>query len=477
MNISNPNPNPNMNIRKDKSLHDLAEKGFNIAQFVAYEPVDGSPRQTYSAFRGYPLDHEFGSLSDTVATFLKMAPEKKVNIRSFDPSEPRSREFILGMTSAEVVEQNVRRLIAEGLHVIVNETVDPCDGGVSGVIQNDIVEFSPDDTPRCVEKPDVARLPFLMAAQLLCTVYGNFCQEVFYCYGKLGDEGRLEFSVHPKPRGWMNKPYLCWEYEGEPEWAEKFSTENSNSKNIGAWPNRFSRMIGDKAYGLLIANLIKCNVPKTTVISRRIAPFSFGLDTKSVETWMRTAPVVQRPGLFTTTHGWVDPYAIMHKEDPEGTEIASILAQQGVNSVWSGALITDADLKPIVEGCSGDGAEFMLGVTPRTDLPHNIVEDVIELYREIENIIGPVRFEWVHDGTNVWIVQMHKGVSVSSGCVIVPGEADEWIEFDVSRGLPELRQVIGNMDKGHGIKVKGNVGMTSHISDVLRRSGRPAVIV
>ncbi len=64
------------------------------------------------------------------------------------------------------------RLAAERLHLIVNETVDIHDGGVSGVAHGGIIEFAPDDTPRAVEKPDIASLPRAMGLAMLQTVYG-----------------------------------------------------------------------------------------------------------------------------------------------------------------------------------------------------------------------------------------------------------------------------------------------------------------
>ena len=61
------------------------------------------------------------------------------------------------------------------------------------------------------------------------------------------------------------------------------------------WPNRFSEFIGDKAFGLLLAHLFDFPVPFTTVVSRYIAPFCFGVSTGSGETWIRTSPRVAAP--------------------------------------------------------------------------------------------------------------------------------------------------------------------------------------
>ena len=71
-------------------------------------------------------------------------------------------------------------------------------------------------------------------------------------------------------------------------------------------PNRFSRMIGDKAFGLLMADRLGVAVPRTLVIGRRVAPFEFGQATGSAEVWLRTCPYEPHPGLYTTMQGWTE---------------------------------------------------------------------------------------------------------------------------------------------------------------------------
>jgi hypothetical protein len=140
-----------MHFRKDRSLDELARVG-NVAQFVSFAPeADVPPSQTYSRVAGYDENHKFASVSDAAVALLEAAPDRKVNVRSYAPESPRSREFVYGLERVEDVLANVKRLTREGLHVIVNETVDIEDGGVSGVVQSGVIEFAPDDTPRCVE--------------------------------------------------------------------------------------------------------------------------------------------------------------------------------------------------------------------------------------------------------------------------------------------------------------------------------------
>ena len=82
------------------------------------------------------------------------------------------------------------------------------------------------------------------------------------------------------------------------------------------WPNAFSRRLGDKAFGLLIAHLVGLNVPRATVVSRWVAPFTFGDSTGTGEIWMRTCPTEPVPGYFSTRFGWTDPVRLLEAEDP-----------------------------------------------------------------------------------------------------------------------------------------------------------------
>src|SRR5262249_44119280 len=151
-----------------------------------------------------------------------------------------------------------------------------------------------------------------------------------------------------------------------------------------------------------------------TVVGRHFAPFSFGRATGSAERWIRTCPVTQEPGRFTTHRGWIDPFRLLNEEDPsQPYRIASILSQEGVEAVWSGALICSENDEALIEGVSGSGDEFMLGKRGPQALPAAVREAVLALLRRARQQLGSVRMEWVFDGKDVWVVQMHKG-SVAS---------------------------------------------------------------
>ncbi len=446
-------------MRKDASLDWLAANGMNVAQFVSFAPASRGAKQTYARIAGRSANTSLGSLHRAICALLERSSDGSVNVRSYEPFNPQSREFKYGIADPAEAASHVLRLSAQGLHTIVNETVDIHDGGVSGVLMGDVVEFAPDDTPRCVEKPGIASLPRGWGRELLSTVY-RFPVDLAVPLAS-----RLEFSLHPKPRGWMQTNILTWEFsEGH--------YEASQPQLI--WPNRFSEVIGDKTFGLLVAHHIGLPVPHTTVINRRIAPFSFGRSTGREEIWIRTAPSEQTPGKFTTHRGWIDPYALMHGEDPAGTSISSILSQSGVRPEYSGALIVGADGKKIIEGKKGAGDTLMLGDSLPEKLPKSVKAEIGRLFDFAREALGPVRMEWVFDGEQPWVVQLHRGATETDAARLTQMDADRWVDFDVSQGLEALRGAIASLGEGDGIALRGRVGLTSHIADVLRKAQVPA---
>jgi hypothetical protein len=449
-----------MSFRKDRSLDELARVG-NVAQFVSFAPEGGCAKQQFSRVAGHEPNYVFPTTREAVSSLLSASPDGTINLRSFTPDSPRSRDFYYGIADVEEAYALAERLSADGLFVIANETVDVSDGGVSGVVQGGVIEFAPDDTPRCVEKEGVASLPIGWGLSILRRVYGFEPDMVD------AGKGRLEFSIHPKPRGWKKTHTLMWEYEP--------SDSAPASANL-TWPNRFSRHIGDKTFGLLIAEVMGLRVPNTTVLARRVAPFSFGEPTGSHEIWTRTCPIEQEPGRFITAKGWMDPFKILSIEDPDNRSIASVLSQSAIQARFSGAVITDRDGNPVIEGIRGEGDRFMLGQRSPESLPEQISADVERTYAEAVSAIGAVRFEWVHDGQRVWIVQLHKGGTNSAAATLVPGEAAQWAVFKASQGLEELRRFLADLPADVGVRIEGEVGLTSHFADLLRKTKRPARI-
>jgi len=391
-----------------------------------------------------------------------------VNIRSFLPDKPDGNPFCMGRKGFETPEKiavKVRELISQGFHIILNEEIDVNDGGFSGVLLGNVAEFATRDVPRCVEKPGCAVLSRLRMLDLARRVYSHRIKIPY-------DRGyRVEFSVHPGPVGYGREHQILWQVENTERGREVPEPKPY-------WPNRVSEDMGDKAYGLLIASIYGFWVPYTRVVGRVIPPFEFGEKTDSPEhCWRRTCPKVQQPGLFTTKHGQVDPFALMQKEDPEGTQIAAFIFQDDVEADYSGAAITDAAGNAIIEGKAGHGDDFMVGTgRPDNELPYHVSDAVQNIWEKACVEFGSVRFEWCYDKTgSVWIVQFHVGQSESVGNIIYPGEPKHFYVFDVNSGLEVLRGVAARAkDEGFGVILKGNVGITSHFGDLLRRNQIPS---
>ena len=129
-----------------------------------------------------------------------------------------------------------------------------------------------------------------------------------------------------------------------------------------------------------------------------------------------------------------------------------------------------------VQGVVGTGDSFMIGEAPPVALPPQVIADVQELALRARELLGPVRLEWAHDGRRAWIVQIHiaRHFYVADQ-VLSNGEAEEWLEFHVEDGLDRLREIIPKaIERGAGILVRGSVGITSHVGDLLRKAHVPS---
>ncbi|HXX21705.1 MAG TPA: hypothetical protein VEO19_00990 [Terriglobia bacterium] len=443
---------------KDAVLDSLSNHG-NVAQFVSFSP---SLDIRYSRIAGHPPNATFASPQEAIAYLLKASPEGSLNVRSYQPDNPKSREFVYGVRGVESVDATVRRLAGQGLYTIVNETVDVNDGGVSGVALGDVIEFAPGDTPRCVEKPGTAALPRAVALSMLQRVYG-------FAPTLPSGRWRIEFSIHPVPRGYRQGHTILWEAE-----RESGTQQTSHVR----WPNHFSRFLGDKVFGLLLADCLGFPVPSTLVISRNVRPFGFGRSPGTGETWLRTSPREPVPGKFTTLHGWVDPFKLLSQEDPEGKELVSVLSQEGVRAAFSGASIGSSGAPALVEGVEGTGSEFMLGQRPTELLPPTTTEAVRNMMESVVGLVGgTVKIEWAYDEQIVWILQMQQVEQPFVGTVIVAGAPAHFRRFEVARGIDQFRKAVAEAKAtGEGIIVAGAVGITSHFGDILRRSGVPSRI-
>jgi hypothetical protein len=451
-----------MSQLKDDVLANLA-RAANVAQFVSIRADDPNvPRHV--CIRDFNGDAS--SLEDCIRQLLEASVESKVNVRTFSQTFSKGGEFITGLSDVQTVLSTIERITNSGISVIVNESIDIKDGGVSGVFFGNTVEFAPDDTPRCVEKPGVCRLPRDIGNKILYQVYGVSLPVGF------AETQRVEFSIHPRRRGIQRSPLIIWEVELQA------ACDRQEDVQI-MWPNRFSQHIGDKTFGLLVAYTLGHNTPFCTVVSRRIRPFVFGLSTGTNEFWCRTAPRRQLPGKLPTVLGHQDLFTLLESVDYSDRDaLASVLVQEGVEARFSGGAAIRQSGDIVVEGVTGRGDGFMLGNDAPTYLPTVIQRDVKATISELRKVLGPCRMEWVHDGNKVWIVQVHVGGISSDPIRIVDGSADEWVDFYVDNGLECLRSLLSQMNLSRkGIRLIGDVGVTSHFGDLLRGFKVPSCLV
>jgi hypothetical protein len=106
-------------------------------------------------------------------------------------------------------------------------------------------------------------------------------------------------------------------------------------------------------------------------------------------------------------------------------------------------------------------------------MPDRVVDDVRRAGARVA-ALGPVRFEWAHDGSDVWVVQLHLAPVAATATTIYPGVPSRWHRFDPSHGLDRLRELIADVGRDEGIEITGDVGVTSHAGDLLRRAAIPS---
>lgn len=456
---------------KDDVLAKIARHGGNVARHVSFDPQLNQRNAFVHGIR----DRKTYATPEEAAEDLLSVGAEFVNIRCFRPDKPDGNPFIMGRQgygTPEKIGAKVRALQDEQerkgeprFHIILNEEIDVMDGGFSGVLHGDIAEFAPGSTPRCVEKPGCAVMPRHIMVRLIQEIYG-FRFGVPY-----GRDYRVEFSIHPGPVGLHRTRIIVWQ-------VEQMDREVMPASVLPTWPNKMSEAVGDKPFGLLMAWAYRLPVPYTTVTGRRIKPFSFGIPTGSEsQQWFRTCPFEQQPGVYSTFPRWADPFKLFNDEDPGHENLASYIWQDNIDALYSGACITGADGIPMIEGVQGFGDEFMVGKRSPESLPEHVLDAVMALWEQAYQVLGPTRFEWVYDRYDMaWVVQLHRGGTDSTGDIIVPGDADEWVTYSTEEvSIAQFRDIAPQAARdGIGIILQTDGGLTNHYADQLRRNNVPS---
>ncbi len=193
---------------KDEKLDFLASNEIsNVAQFISFDPSLGvNPKFVH--INNFQHNANI-STKELLEKLILSSSTSSVNIRSFSPNTMKGNKLIFEKKIDDIDEilQIVKANAAIGKHSIVNENISIFDSGVSGVALGDVIEFSPEDTPKCVDKEGVCSLPRPIGLKILSTVYG-FAPEIDF-----DPSFRVEFSIHPSKRGVKQEHTIIWEYE------------------------------------------------------------------------------------------------------------------------------------------------------------------------------------------------------------------------------------------------------------------------
>ena len=440
---------------KDLKLYELS-KSFNTALFASFGP-DLVLRHTNFAI-------EISHYKFILSKLLRISGTNCISIRSFLPDKFSGNPFYHRESNFNAAVEKLESLAAQGYYTIINESTDD-QQAFSGSVRGDVLDVVFGTTPRGVETSANTTLPRDIGFKLLEKITN-------FKIPKLPRNSRIEFTILPYSTGHLKSRFLVWEQD---------DTKYEDSEPVRLlWPNNLSRLIGDKAFGLLVADILRHNVPATTCMVRDqiISPFCFGEKCGIIKNyWTRTCPKEPVPGKYDTYPYFVDPVELMCDKDPEDKDLVSCLIQGEIKAEYSGAALFSDKGDIIVEGVAGFGDEFMLGNKPAEKLPDWLIDNVHLTMNELYSALGEVRIEWISDLTDkLYIVQLHIGYSESNNEVIYPGDPEHWWEFNSKEGsLEDLRSLAEEAKaSGFGILVNGKFGLTCHFADVIRKAKIPA---
>ncbi len=344
--------------------------------------------------------------------------------------------------------------------MIINELIDIYDGGFSGVIFNGLIEFSHNNTPRCVDKGTFCSMPLRTGLDLMTKILDRDSRMTFE------RNNRIEFSFHPREEGILLHNFVIWD-------LSKFKSSFPNYESIKTfWPNPISELVGDKVFGLFLANSYKYDVPFSKVTLRDGREFSFGKKTSTLEQWTRSCPANYEPGKLPTKKGQLD----FNSWFDEYSNLSSVIIQDSVESEFSGCFLIESN-SYVVEGVKGFGDRLMNGTEAPQPLPEILRNRIEKLAKKLLGNFGPARVEWAADKEKIWILQVNlnqiKFKANEYNQFVIYNQIKKisnYIEFKTNRGLSEFRKFLNDLDsKKNGVILVGNIGVTSHFGDLLRR--------
>lgn len=367
---------------KDTKLYKLGDT-HNTAQFVSFSPqiekrytrILGEERLVQDIPENY------------ISTLIEQSEEKAVNISTFT-SDFSEAPIVQNLKSSGEVVENINRFAAEGLYTLINEKIDTNDSGILGNARGSILEFGPFNSANSLKN---CSFEIVSGLQLLEKIYG-FLPNIGRPFSD-----KLQWSIHSVKKGLKKENTIIWETVVDPEWQTVKPEFN--------YPNNFSLFLGNKLYGLLIADLLGFIVPKTLVFSRNVPPFTFGVETFSKEIFMRVAAnQIRFNASALNKFGWLDPFKLLQED--RTSDISSVLIQDKIIEKFSGSCRIENN-KPKASS----------NVLIPEELKREVIRLTSKFRKEIPNFIG---FDWIF-GTNhiVYLTQIYFESSPKNDMIIL----------------------------------------------------------
>jgi hypothetical protein len=173
--------------------------------------------------------------------------------------------------------------------------------------------------------------------------------------------------------------------------------------------------------------------------------------------------------------GLAGPVRPTGRRGPVGPGRGGRAVPGGFHALWSGAAFPGDDGGLLVEGVAGFGDDFMLARAARTLLPEHVLRDIGRIGARAAAAFGPVRLEWAHDGDDAWVLQLHlvpwrqRTPSPS-----IPASPRAGTASTRRRGWSGCGSGSPRAAATRGVEVAGDVGVTSHAGDLLRRAAIPS---
>jgi hypothetical protein len=494
---------------KDERLFYLSDK-YNVARFISIGP-DGLLRylvsstaipgiETYRKTKRMIYPTESTDFQSTAAVYkcsssnidaflstLEQEGVKAVNIRSFRKDQEQGNPFVfyLPITDTVRIYSELCKLVDAGYYCILHEWLDTDDGGLSGCIyQNNTVTIAPGLTPRDMEtEPNLAHL------KLDSPIVAHLEKQLQFSMEDMdfNPAKRYEFSVHTQPVGHKQEQVIVWEIS-DTTTTEKFPTHH-------IWPSHLSRHIGDKLYGLLVAQDVHIDLTLPTI---SIDVIDFLKDTQnneslnSMTSWsspkiiLRPCPPEQLPGeldsIVLPNDANIYQELMTYFKNVDTTDVDAVVENYKQKNLktfiiqpyepvaYSGAYYSIGPYKNgydiYVEGVQGHGNKFMVNEEDPEVLPDNLTKAVRNIGNKLNDKLKlPTRGEWIakvdeKGNYHVQLVQLHIAHDICDydtyqdldmcvryiykGSLYEDTEEDKniYLQWSASDGLDKLRYLV-----------------------------------